>query len=181
MVVTPLVAGAVAVAVNLLFRWHDRTVVRWVAVGEAHAALNERGQADPKRVVLNLTLHNVGDGTAHEVTTRRRNGPQYFAWLEFEAAHVRPGESISLTATTGDWESFELDLFWSDSPTSSIRGRWSRRHRKGQPALRKGLRLSPPQHWTNDGAIGKPRPRLPHPEELTSLSASREREGVEPL
>lgn len=150
-----VLAALISTAVTLAFRWWDRTAVEWVLVAEAHGSTLPGRDGQTK---FTLIAHNAGTGTAYDVRTRRRRGPRYEEWHEFEAAVVRPGEIVTITEHTSDWDALELDLSWTASPT-----------RPCKPFRRKGgrrtsIRLRPAQQWSHDGLLGpggQTFPRLP--------------------
>ena len=155
--VAALVAAVVSVAVTVGFRWWDRACVWWVLIGEAHLPYDAGRKLDALK--FTATLHNAGNGTAYDVRSRRRIGPQYDDWESFEAAIVRPGESVTLTQqSNGAWDDLEIDLSWSVSPRRSYRQRRVGRGRRQTLALR------PSARWNYDGDTSGStgaRPRLP--------------------
>jgi hypothetical protein len=118
---TAVVAGLVSAAVALMLRFWEGKRVAWVVTGEAHDEF--AGGRVTGMLRATVQFHNVGDGDAFGVFSRRQNGAELEPFEVFEAGKVASGESVVIVMSVhpDDWESARVELHWAPSPTARSR------------------------------------------------------------
>lgn len=131
---TALVAGLVSVAVSLVIRFWDSHKVEWLLVGEAHDEY--AGGRPTGKLRVTAEFHNVGDGDAFGVISRRSNGDKFEPFEVFERGKVASGESVEVVMSVDPdhWDQIWVELRWESSPT----GR-SKTSRTGERRLHESL------------------------------------------